>query len=136
MKYNTLFTTNYPHTANYMSWEPHEEEDGTTIRLFDPAVTINCRIGLNSVGSVTLFSQEQLMDFGVVQEFIDGSSNAAGEGKPFLVDRVYWVTKSAPLINPVGIVYGYYHNLAMPTAEQMTAPLSVRPGLDWVDQAL
>lgn len=129
MKYNTILTE-YPHSAVYQSWETLlNSNDGNEYRDYADPQDIRCRIGLNNVGSITLFSKMELQPFGVVQGFTDRV------GQEFMTDNLYIVIKAMPLVNPVGTVYGYFHTLTIPTTEQLAGPITPRPDRGWLDQA-
>lgn len=132
MKYNTVLA-GYPHKAFYYTWET-EDRNGVDYRKYAEGVEVTCRLGLNNMGNAVLFADQELQEFGVLEGFTDGSRNAAGEGQPIMPTKVFWVVKSAPLINPVGIVYGYFHTLANPTHEQLAGPLTTRTGAGFLDQ--
>lgn len=129
MKYNTILTP-YPHHAAYQTWEEETNDDnGNDYRVYNPeAELIQCRVAVSQVGTITLFAKQELQVWGIVQGFID----AAGED--FFADTIYVVLKAAPLVNPMGYVYGYFHTLTIPTTEQLTGPINLRPGRDWLDQ--
>lgn len=128
MKYNTILTS-YPHVAIYQTWEAElSNADGREYRIYADPVTIPCRVAVNAVGVVTLFADDQLQAFGLLQGFRDASSEDEGVGREFLREDVYSVIKPTPLINPFGTVYGYSHTLTVPTTAQIEGPIDPRPG--------
>lgn len=133
MKYNTFHNNNYPHTVTLLQWEPYEELDGLEYRRYDDGIDLKCRLGLNTVGSIVMFTPQMMPFLGLIRDFRDGSTSNVGV--PFLEDTLYAVIKTSPLINPVGVVYGYQSQLSVPTAEQLGAPINPRPD-SWLDQAI
>lgn len=124
MRYSTLST--YDMSCKYKEWIPETRADGQEYRDYahdGPVENLPCRIVVNTVGALVIYSPVQLQVYAMVYDFVDPS------GTLFMNDMFYAIRDVRPIFDPMGNINAYLHNLVTLSSTITNAPISPKPDL-------